>query len=83
MAAVGEGAPIARGPSVPTHSSPDCASAPLYRRPGLALNFAALLRQVAIIEARGKAKFKSWDDLVARNVIPGNAESAIKNLVSF
>jgi competence protein ComEA len=40
-------------------------------------------RAKAIIEARGKAKFKSWDDFVARNVIPGNAESAIKNLVSF
>jgi DNA uptake protein ComE-like DNA-binding protein len=40
-------------------------------------------RSKAIIEARGKARFKSWDDFVARNVIPGNAESAIKNLVSF
>jgi competence protein ComEA len=40
-------------------------------------------RAKAIIEARGKAKFKSWDDFVARNVVPGNAESAIKSLVSF
>jgi competence protein ComEA len=40
-------------------------------------------RAKAIIEARGKAKFKNWDDFVARNVVPGNAESAIKNLVSF
>jgi competence protein ComEA len=40
-------------------------------------------RAKAIIEARGKAKFKNWDDFVARNVVPGNAESAIKSLVSF
>jgi competence protein ComEA len=40
-------------------------------------------RAKAIIEARGKAKFKNWDDFVARNVVPSNAESAIKNLVSF
>ena len=40
-------------------------------------------RAKAIMEARAKAKFKNWDDFVARNVVPGNAESAIKNLVSF
>lgn len=40
-------------------------------------------RSKAIIEARAKAKFKNWDDFVARNVIPKNAEEAIKDLVSF
>ena len=40
-------------------------------------------RSKAIVDARAKAKFKNWDDFVARNVVPSNAESAIKNLVSF
>lgn len=40
-------------------------------------------RAKAIIEARGKAKFKSWDDFVARNVVPSNAEGAIKDLTAF
>ena len=40
-------------------------------------------RSKAIVEARTKAKFKSWDDFVARGVVPSNAESAIKDLVSF
>ena len=40
-------------------------------------------RAKAIIEARAKGKFKSWDDFVKRNVVPSNAESAIKDLVKF
>jgi hypothetical protein len=58
---------------------------PEYRDGGRAGRAAAIgpARAKAIIEARGKAKFKSWDDFVARNVVPGNAESAVKNLVSF
>jgi competence protein ComEA len=40
-------------------------------------------RAKAIIDARAKAKFKNWDDFVARKVVPSNAEAAIKNLVSF
>lgn len=40
-------------------------------------------RSKAIMEARAKAKFKNWDDFVARNVVPKNAEDAIKDLVSF
>lgn len=40
-------------------------------------------RAKAIIEARAKGKFKNWDDFVARNVIPSNAEAAIKDKVSF
>jgi len=38
-------------------------------------------RSKAIIDARAKGKFKSWDDFVARNVVPSNAEAAIKDLV--
>ena len=40
-------------------------------------------RSKAIVEARAKAKFKNWDDFVARSVVPKNAEEAIKDLVSF
>lgn len=40
-------------------------------------------RAKAIIEARAKGKFKNWDDFVTRKVVPRNAESAIKDLVSF
>ena len=40
-------------------------------------------RSKAIIDARAKAKFKNWDDFVARKVLPANAEAAIKSLVSF
>jgi competence protein ComEA len=40
-------------------------------------------RSKAIIEARAKAKFKSWDDFVARKVVPADAAAAIKDVVSF
>ena len=38
-------------------------------------------RSKLIIEARAKSKFKDWNDFAARNVIPSNAETAIKDLV--
>jgi competence protein ComEA len=40
-------------------------------------------RSKAIIEARGKEKFKSWDDFAARKVVPADALAAIKDVVSF
>ena len=40
-------------------------------------------RSKAIIEARAKAKFKNWDDFVARKVVPADAAAAIKDVVSF
>jgi DNA uptake protein ComE-like DNA-binding protein len=40
-------------------------------------------RSKAIIEARTKAKFKDWNDFVARKVVPGDAAAAIKDVVSF
>jgi competence protein ComEA len=40
-------------------------------------------RSKAIIDARAKAKFKDWADFVARNVVPKNAEDAIKDKVRF
>ena len=40
-------------------------------------------RAKAIMDARAKSKFKNWDEFVARKVVPSNAETAIKDLVSF
>ena len=40
-------------------------------------------RTKAIMDARGKGKFKNWDDFVARKVVPANAEAAIKSMVTF
>ena len=40
-------------------------------------------RSKLIIEARAKAKFKSWDDFVARKVVPTDAAAAIKDVVTF
>jgi len=40
-------------------------------------------RSKTIIEARAKAKFKNWDDFVARKVVPADAAAAIKDVVSF
>jgi competence protein ComEA len=40
-------------------------------------------RAKAIIEGRAKGKYKNWEDFVARNIVPSNAEAAIKDLVSF
>ena len=41
------------------------------------------VRSKAIIEARAKAKFKNWDDFLARKVVPTDAAAAIKDVVSF
>lgn len=40
-------------------------------------------RVKAIIAERTKAKFKDWADFEKRNVVPKNAEDAIKDKVSF
>jgi DNA uptake protein ComE-like DNA-binding protein len=41
-------------------------------------------RAKSIIEARTKGgAFKNWDDFVARNVVPKNAEEAIKTQIRF
>ena len=37
----------------------------------------------AIVEARAKAKFKNWDDFVARKVVPADSAAAIKEVVTF
>ena len=40
-------------------------------------------RSKLIIEARAKEKFKSWDDFVARKVVPADSAAAIKDAGSF
>ena len=40
-------------------------------------------RSKSIVEARAKGKFKDWNDFVARNVVPKNAEDAIKDKIRF
>lgn len=40
-------------------------------------------RSKAIVEARAKAKFKNWDDFVARKVLPADATAALKDVVTF
>jgi len=37
----------------------------------------------AIMEARAKAKFKNWDDFVARKLVPADSAAAIKDVVTF
>jgi competence protein ComEA len=37
----------------------------------------------AIMEARAKAKFKNWDDFVARKLVPSDSAAAIKDVVTF
>ena len=40
-------------------------------------------RSKAIIEARTKAKFRDWNDFVARKVVPAEAAAAIMDVVAF
>ena len=40
-------------------------------------------RAKAIIAARDRERFKSWEDFVARKVVPAGVEAAIKDLVGF
>jgi DNA uptake protein ComE-like DNA-binding protein len=37
----------------------------------------------AIMEARGKGRFKDWNDFVERKVVPADAAAAIKDVVTF
>jgi len=40
-------------------------------------------RSKKIIEERAKAKFKNFDDLVKRSVLPSNVEADIKDKITF
>ena len=86
--------PAATAPATaPRPAAPAQATAPVTKKVNLNTADAKELdslpqigeaRAKAIIEARTKGgKFKNWDDFVKRNVIPGNAEGAIKDRVAF
>jgi competence protein ComEA len=86
-----DAAPAAKSP--PAATAPAATkSAPVTKKVNLNTATAAELdalpqigpaRAKAIIEGRAKGRYKNWDDFVARNVIPSNAEAAIKDQVSF
>src|SRR6266849_6450256 len=86
-------APAAAAPMTPEKSTTTgAATAPIAAKTNLNTATAAELdrlpkigaaRSKAIIEARAKAKFKNWDDFVARKVVPSDAATAIKDVVSF
>jgi competence protein ComEA len=83
-------APAVTAPAKPTTTG--AATAPVAAKTNLNTATAAELdklpkigpaRSKAIIEARGKEKFKNWDDFAARKVVPSDALAAIKDVVSF
>jgi competence protein ComEA len=86
-------APGASAPmTAPKHSTTGAATAPVGAKINLNTATAAELDKLpkispasskAIMEARGKAKFKNWDDFVARKVVPADSAAAIKDVVSF
>jgi competence protein ComEA len=40
-------------------------------------------RSKAIVEARAKAKFKDWNDFVARKVVSADVAAPLKDIVTF
>jgi competence protein ComEA len=83
-------APVVTAPAKPATTG--AATAPQVAKTNLNTATAAELdklpqigpaRSKAIIEARAKAKFKNWDDFVARKVVPADAATAMKDVVSF
>jgi competence protein ComEA len=78
--------------TTPKHSTTGTATAPLASKINLNTATAVELAKLpkvspasskAIMEARAKAKFKNWDDFVARKVVPADSAAAIKDVVSF
>jgi competence protein ComEA len=92
-------APVVKAPVVatpapvvtaPTKAAPTTAAktAPVNLNTATAEQLDALpqigaARAKAIVEARAKGKFKDWADFEARNIVPKNAEAAIKDKVFF
>ena len=86
-------APGATAPmTAPKTSTTGTATAPVASKINLNTATAAELDKLpkispasskAIMEARAKAKFKNWDDFVARKVVPADSATAIKDVVSF
>jgi competence protein ComEA len=83
-------APVVSAPATTTKAAPANAAktAPVNLNTATVEQLDALpqigaARAKAIIEARAKGKFKDWADFEARNVVPKNAEAAIKDKVFF
>jgi competence protein ComEA len=86
-------APGARAPmTAPKPATTGAATAPVGAKINLNTATAAELDKLpkmspaaskAIVEARAKAKFKNWDDFVARKVVPADSAAALKDVVSF
>jgi competence protein ComEA len=86
-------APGASAPmTAPKPSTTGAATAPVGAKVNLNTATAAELDKLpkvgpvhskAIMEARAKAKFKNWDDFVARKVVPADSAAAIKDVASF
>jgi competence protein ComEA len=83
--------PTAAAPGAPAKpSTTGAATAPVTGKVNLNTASAAELDKLpqlapgqskAIVDARSKAKFKNWDDFVARKVVPSDTATAIKNVV--
>ena len=86
-------APGANSPmTAPKPSTTGTATTPVVAKTNLNTATAAQLdtlpkitpaQSKAIVEARAKAKFKNWDDFVARKVVPADSAAAIKEVVTF
>jgi competence protein ComEA len=79
-------------PAVTAPSTTGKATAPVAAKVNLNTASAADLNKLpkgnvmnskAIVDARTKAKFKNWDDFVARKVVPADAAAAIKDVATF
>lgn len=84
-------APAAPAAAKPA-ATPAAASTPVAQRININTATAAQLdtlkgigeaRAKKIIEERAKARFKNFDDLVKRNVLPSNVEADIKDKITF
>jgi DNA uptake protein ComE-like DNA-binding protein len=78
--------------AAPKPSTTGAATAPVAAKTNLNTATAAELDKLpkvgpvqakAIMEARGKSKFKDWDDFVARKVVPAETATAIKDVIVF
>ena len=84
-------APAAPAAAKPA-AAPAAASTPVAQRVNINTATAAQLdtlkgigeaRAKKIIEERAKGRFKNFDDLVKRNVLPSNVEADIKDKITF
>jgi DNA uptake protein ComE-like DNA-binding protein len=86
-------APVTTAPlAAPKPATTGAATAPVTAKTNLNTATAGALDKLpkvgpvhakAIMEARGKGKFKDWNDFVARKVVPADVAGAIKDVVTF